>query len=251
MGALETFQKYMGSGLVLIWFLFSLVYLFFREKRKSRRILFVYVPVILLVLYFNLLFTKFFFLFLGDEIYFRLCWLLPVVLVLAYTVLSVLQELAGKKKRVFAVAACLLIVVSGKLVYSNPLFERAENIYHMPQEVVDICDAIEIEGREVMAAFPDEFLLYVRQYSPLVRMPYGRGDTYDGFYRLMNREEIDADELAGYAKEWSCHYIILPEKTVIMGSLEKYGYEKLEPIDGYVIYRDTTQNFSVQAGEKI
>lgn len=153
MGALETFQKYMGSGLVLIWFLFSLVYLFFREKRKPRRILFVYVPVILLVLYFNPLFAKFFS-FLGDEIYFRLCWLLPVVLVLAYTVLSVLQELAGKKKRVFAVAACLLIVISGKLVYSNPLFERAENIYHMPQEVVDICDAIEIEGREVMGGIP-------------------------------------------------------------------------------------------------
>ena len=92
-----------------------------------------------------------------------------MVLVLAYTVLSVLQELAGKKKRVFAVAACLLIVVSGKLVYSNSLFERAENIYHMPQEVVDICDAIEIEGREVMAAFPDEFLLYVRQ----IRLWYG------------------------------------------------------------------------------
>ena len=68
----------------------------------------------------------------------------------------------------------MVLMISGKLVYSSPLFSRAENTYHIPQVVVDICDAIEVEGREVMAAFPDEFLLYVRQYSPVICMPYGR-----------------------------------------------------------------------------
>ena len=47
------FREYMGTGLIVIWYLLSLVYLFVKEKRKPLRVLFLYVPVILLLLYFN------------------------------------------------------------------------------------------------------------------------------------------------------------------------------------------------------
>ena len=52
------FREYMGTGLIVIWYLVSLVYLFVKEKRKPFRILFLYVPVILLLLYFNPLFAQ-------------------------------------------------------------------------------------------------------------------------------------------------------------------------------------------------
>ena len=47
------FQKYMGSGFVMIWFLAALIYLFLNEKQKPKRIFLVYMPVIMLLLYFN------------------------------------------------------------------------------------------------------------------------------------------------------------------------------------------------------
>ena len=56
----------------------------------------------------------------------------------------------------------VLVMLSGSFIYSNEFFNRAENLYHVPQSVVDICDAIEVEGREVMAVFPAELLQYVR-----------------------------------------------------------------------------------------
>lgn len=247
---LEIFVKYMGVGLITIEFLAAVCYLFLQEKSRPRRILFVYAPIIMLLLFFNPLFFQIFAFAAEEEIYFRMMWLLPVGIVIAYTVVSVCLSLRGKSKVVFGVVAALLIGVTGKLVYSSPLYSVAENQYHMPQAVVDICDAIEIPGREVMAAFPDEFILYVRQYSPLVCMPYGR-ETLMTYYHemdaLINSEEINAAELAEMAKRYFCHYVILSEETILHGEMTDYDYVVFDRMHGYVIYKDTTMNFSLEA----
>lgn len=245
MNVMEIFQKYMGTGLVLIWFVLALIYLFIHEKKKPFRILLIYVSVIILLLYFNPLFAGIFYRLLGDEIYFRICWLLPVLPVIAYGSVCIFESLRGKKKVCFGAAAILLVMISGKPVYSNPLFSRAENMYHVPQTVVDICDAIEIEGREVMALFPDEFLLYVRQYSPVVCMPYGRYAHYYELHAIMTADEIDVESLAAEAKYYGCHYVILSEEKPLKGDMSDYAYEVFDRIDGYVIYKDTTMNFGL------
>lgn len=244
----SVFQRYMGTGLVVILFLVAVVYLLRCEKRKPIRILLVYTPIVILLLFFNPFFYRVFSGALEDEIYFRVCWLLPMVVVISYSIISVCGKLQGMKRTGFALTALLIIIASGKWVYSNALFTRAENMYHVPQKVVDICDAIAIEGREVMAAFPTEFLLYVRQYSPLVCMPYGRivdSWSFTEFYALMCQDEIEVDKLATMAKQELCHYIILPEDTVLLGNMEEYAYEMFAEMHGYVIYRDTTMNFEI------
>ena len=81
--AIELFRAYMGTGLIAIWFLIALLYLFLREERKAVRILFVYVPAVVLVLFFNPLFAGVMNAHLGDEIYYRILWLLPVTPTLA------------------------------------------------------------------------------------------------------------------------------------------------------------------------
>jgi hypothetical protein len=148
--------------------------------------------------------------------------------------------LKGAKQYVFVLLSFVLIVFSGRLVYFNPLFEKAENPYHVPQEVVDICDMIEVEGREVVAAFPREFILYVRQYSATVCMPYGRDvfSYYDPFYSMMNEAVIEVEELAELAKQAGCHYIVLSEENELDGNLEDFSYEVFGRVDKYVIYRD-------------
>ena len=132
-------------------------------------------------------------------------------------------------------------------MYTNPLYTPAENHYHVPQFVVDICDAIEIEGREVMAAFPDEFLLYVRQYSPVVCMPYGR-EAYTGSYNELNllimSDEINVEQLSSLSKAAFCHYIILEEGKIFRGNMSDYGYELFDRLHGYEIYKDTTRDFN-------
>ncbi len=245
------FREYMGTGLILIWFLICLVYLFIREKRKSYRILFVYVPMAVLALFFNPIFAWCMLQLIGNEIYYRILWLLPITMVVAFAAADLYGQLKGRTKFVFAGAAAVLIMVSGSFIYSNPFFKKAENLYHVPQSVVDICDAIEVEGREVTAVFPAELLQYVRQYSGTVCMPYGREiiveqwNHLNDLYDVMEAETVDAELLAEKARAQGCVYIILPQDKKIAGDLSACSYELFGQIDGYVIYKDSTVELSL------
>lgn len=240
--ALETFLKYMGTGLTLIWFLLALLYLFFHEKRKPRRILFVYAPLVTLLLFFNPLFSRLLGAVMGEEVYFRTCWLLPVILEIGYCAAEIAGRLKGRRGVLFAAAAFLIVMVSGKLVYDNPLYSLAENSYHVPDSVVHICDAIRVPGREVMAAFPKEMVLYVRQYSPYVCMPYGREvlmGVPDDFYEIMEEHEsVELERLVPLARAAGCHFIVLRGDREISGAVEDYGWTVFAELDGYIIYRD-------------
>lgn len=249
--AVILFREYMGTGLIVIWFLLSLCYLFGREKRKSMRVLFVYVPIVLLALFFNPLFEKIVYQAAGSEIYYRILWLLPVSIVIAYGAVDVYGRLKGKMRIMWSLVAAVLIMVSGSFIYSNSFFHKAENRYHVPRSVVDICDAIKVEGREVMAVFPAEMLQYVRQYSGVVCMPYGREilveqwNHLDDLYDIMEAETTDAAELAEMARERECVYIILRQNKSMKGSLMNYDFEVFGEMDGYIIYKDSLVQLSL------
>jgi len=248
---LGLFHEYMGTGLITVWFLLSVIYLFVFEKRKEIRVMFVYVPILLLAVFFNPFFAGIVYTILEDEIYYRLLWLLPVTVVTAYTIINIYDRLKGRKKLYFIGMAAVLVTVSGSLIYTDPHFHRAENIYHMPESVVDICDAIEVEGREVTAVFPVELLQYVRQYSGTVCMPYGREITVDRWdnsndlYDIMESDVIDAGALASEARNQACVYIVLPDDKKIAGSLPAHDFDEFGRIDGYVIYIDAFADLSI------
>lgn len=248
---IELFQQYMGTGLIMILYLAALVYGLLREKDPVKRCLFVYMPALLLVLYFQPWLSALFLRFAGDEIYYRILWLLPVTVTIAATCADLVRQAVGCRKVLTGVALALLLCISGNLVYRSPYFHPAENPMHMPSYVVDVCDAIVLPGREVMAVFPEEFLQFVRQYTPYVCMPYGRDtllEDFNSFHelaRLMQANVVDAERLAECAASWGCHYIVLSEDREIDGDLGAYGFPADMKIDGYVIYRNENGNFDL------
>lgn len=247
MGAFEVFHRYMGTGLIMIWYLICLIFLYLKEERKQIRVMILYLPLLVLLLFFNPLFYYFYDRFMGGETSFRVLWLLPVSITIAYSVIKLLIMFEGKKRIGFAAVSAVLILLTGTLVYQNPLFSRADNASHVPWEVAEICDRIKVPGREVMAAFPTEFLLYVRQYTADVCMPYGRehmqGLIYDEFYHMMLKEEYTVSELAKLAKKEGCHYVIFSDSKVLIGSMEDYDYELFAKVGEYFVYRDNTMDF--------
>lgn len=248
MKMMELFHNYMGTGLILIWYLAALVYLFLKETRRDRRILFVYAPAITLVLFFNPLFFAVFKKAMDAEIYYRLIWLLPVTVTLAYCIVILCGSFTGKRRVAFGVLAAVLVVISGTLVYSSPIFRRAENPEHVPAEVAKICDAIVLPGREVKAVFPVEMVHFVRQYSAWICMPYGREVLTGGFSELeyaLRYRQVDVKRVAELAKAQECHYVILSEEKELVGSMEEYDYELMGKVGKYLIYRDPTMNFDL------
>lgn len=252
----QLFQNYMGTGLIVVWFLVCLVYLFLEEKDKGRRILFLYVPVILFLLFFNPLFMQVVYGFIGAEIYYRILWLMPITIVIAYTIVSLMQRLAGAKRVGMLVVSLALILVSGKCIYRNPFFAKADNLYHMPQAVVNICDEIKVEGREVMAVFPQELIPFVRQYSAVVCMPYGREmlvarwNFENALFDAMEAPVLEAEKIAILAREQSCHYVIVREQQEVQGDFEDYEYVEFLRTEGYVVYLDTTAYLGLEWDRK-
>lgn len=245
----ELFRNYMGTGLIMIWFLLSLIYLFVTEKRKYVRIFFVYTPVILLLIYFNPLVAKIVYGVAGNEIYYRILWLMPITPVIAYAAICIYGRLREQRGAGTASGAALcmavLLAFSGSFIYSNPFFSQAENRYHVPDSVVHICDAIAIPGREVMAVFPAELVQYVRQYTSLVRMPYGREITVERWnfgselYDAMEAEIIDLAVLEPVVWNAQCHYVVLPSDKEVIGDFADYKWELYCETDGYSVYRVT------------
>ena len=96
--AAALFREYMGTGLIVIWYMISLIYLWINEKRKYLRLLFLYMPVILLLVYFNPLFARLVYNVAEGEIYYRILWLLPITPVIAYTTVCIYGRFMDRRR---------------------------------------------------------------------------------------------------------------------------------------------------------
>lgn len=246
--AILLFKQYSGQGMIVALFLVALAYLWFVEKEKEKRHLLVHFPIFLLIFFFCpivvLVMEK-----LGEEeVYWRMLWSIPMLTVIAYTAIILVRKTEGLMRYLAIAGVLLLIMVSGKYLYNNPGFLKAENAEHIPEKVMELCDAVIVEGREVRAAFPSEFLMYVTQYTPLVHMPYGRemflkvdgaGNYWNDLHTLMEfEEEIDVQRLSDLLRLQGCHYVILRDDKVLSGDLEEYDWAEYYSTEGYVIYID-------------
>ena len=247
-------KEFAGEGMVMTLFLLAIIWLLVTEKRKEIRIVFVYMPITVLAVFMFPLTAKILDVFLGEEIYYRLLWLWPIVPTIAYASVQLWKAVKEQSRGVVVTAIVLVIAVSGKIVFEHPNCTLVENVYHVPQVVVDICDDVRIEGREVMVLFPKELVQYVRQYDATICMPFGREALVyswgeggrNGTFYVMETQPIDVELAAEYAREDGCHYVIIRDTDKLDGDFLTYGYEEFGVYDGYIVYKDPTKNFAVK-----
>ena len=105
------FGRYCGTGMMVGLFLVSLIYLFFKEKNKANRLLFVYVPTVTLLIYFCPLWAWVVYRVIGEDLYWRFLWLLPVVPVIAYAAVKAVQMLDRKIQPFAGTLAALIMIL--------------------------------------------------------------------------------------------------------------------------------------------
>lgn len=237
------FKNYIGNGFAAGLFAASLFYLLFTEKDRTKRIILLYTSCVITALFFCPLFAEGIFRYLDAETYYRILWLMPMTVVIAYAGIRLAAGFSKKwMKAVTALSVCAAIILTGDYVYDNPFFRPAENRFHVPQTVALVCDSIIVEGREVRAVFPDEMLPFVRQYTGNICMPYGREmqvirwENTNDLYDAMNEEVLDCEKLAVSAAEQGCHYIIINEAKPGQKGFEKTDYHYVKTVAGYCIY---------------
>ena len=156
----HTITDYGGNGLLLLYFLGALCFLLIFEKKKEIHKLLGAYPAVLLVLFMLPVTPYLYCKVLGDEeTFYRFLWLIPVTAVSAYATILLLSKIKLRVvKLLVAALAAAFVAIAGNPGYQSPVMVPAQNAYQLPQEVVDLCDAIVIPGREVECVFPHELV---------------------------------------------------------------------------------------------
>ena len=247
----DEFKNFIGGrdGAVH-WLLFviALVLCFFMGKRERRR--FFWPSVLVLLLFFNPFFYKYVGTRFLSGFYWRLLWMLPISFVIAYVLTGLVCRIPKNVARVLVMAAaCACIYVTGEPVFSQTTYSERENVYELPSAVIGICDYVVrfIQDWKETMIVPNELLCDVRQYSSITCLLYGR--NFGGFisdieedeqavYDEMSREMPDVGLITEVARNRNCRYIIFNLSFhEIPEDLTEYGYERVEVIEDYAIYR--------------
>ncbi len=239
---MSVIKDYMGTGFITIIFVMSLSYLAFKEKNRIYRAFFIYVPLVILAAFICPLSLYLYGKASEDVTYYRLLWMIPQTPVIGYAAVKAVSGLEGIKQKAGIIGFALVFALCGSLFYRDVNLVRAENIYHMPQAVVDICDALHEEGREVRVAAPEEMQQFIRQYDPYICLAYGR-EYAMGIVNEPNelRDELmkpapDPNVVFTTAVYSEIHYVIVPEFMAFEGEVP--CYTEYMRIDGYVIYKN-------------
>jgi len=253
---LEIFKLYNGTGYYCILFIISLLYLWFIEKDRRIRALLVYTPTAIQILFFipcfYMIYNK-----LDEGTYYRILWLLPMSVVIAYAGC----KLIGVHTQIGLALLSVILIMSGTYVYSSVYMSKAENEYHLPQEVIDICDMIKPEeGRErVWAVVPPDMAHFVRQYTTRIQLAYGRDSMVaawlkeeNAMYDLYAENVMDLEKLSETSVDYYCNYIILEKDRVLTnGTPEDYEMIKIGETLHYDVYRNKKVDFwDAQPGDE-
>ena len=139
MESLVIFKLYTGLKLLFVLTLVSFLYLLVTEKDKTIRQLFVYAPVLILVLFLFPVSRKLFVAMgLDGETYYRVLWTIPMGMITAYGAV----RFTCRHRRIGLLVSMVLIILCGSsmsfiekelLADKNPLYGRATGIYKMQE----------------------------------------------------------------------------------------------------------------------
>lgn len=243
---LDILIRYRGDGFLLVLYIAALVYLLLRERDRTLRALFVWLPLTLIAVFLlppvYRIYSR-----IETATYYRILWLLPMSLTLCYAGLRLSVRLLRRFWPAGAALLGALIILGGNYVYDNVNIMKAENLLHLPHQVIDVSEfLLNDTGRvPLKAAVPAELVQYIRQYSSDIDLAFGREmvvsqwNYYDPVYEAMEEADpIDAEKLVEATRADACSYIVLNASRALRGDLGDEGLVFLGNVDGFDIWRD-------------
>ena len=176
-----------------------------------------------------------------PERYVRIYWILPIVLILGIAAVYAGDLGRGQRERwgIYGIVA-LLVAFSGNFLLTQENFVKAENIYKLPQEAIDLCEMLPEDRREIRIAVPPSISPYIRQYDGNVKMLHGRTPHWSKqeVYDLMNQAELDIPYITKYCRQYSCDYIVMETTKPWNDTMENWGFQEVDRTGDYILYEE-------------
>lgn len=236
----NSFLEYQGSGMYIALFLIAMLYIYLKEKDKKMRCIFLYFPIVVYAIILNPIFNKIVGKIFTGSVYWRMYWILPIGITLAYTIMKFVMEQKEKaQKIVVAISLVTILIVSGKFVYGYGNFEKVGNLYKLPDDAVLVAQLIEVDDTEYKKALvPENLTPYIRQVTSKVELAYRRkpeGYTNDPLIIALHSGNVKY--IAEYAKNTNSNYVVYNKATVLTEPMENYGFEKYNESVFFAIYK--------------
>lgn len=224
----------------------SIVWILWQEKGWGKKILTGVLPLVFLFLYWCPLTGIVFMKLLGEDVYWRILWLLLVAVTIPYAGCLFLKKILGWKRQIAFLGLMGCLLIGGEKVLSEEWFETSTNFYKLPQNVVTVCDLL---PGNVHVLVSNRLMPYIRMYDPTITSQFGRNSlSYNGMdpgnsknkklYLEAQKSEIDLAVLASLAKEKGCTFLVFSNNRTYLGEWEDYGYCKYGETDEFDIFVD-------------
>ena len=224
----------------------GILWILWKEKDWLRKILLGVLPLVFLFFYWCPVTGIFFMKVLGENVYWRILWLLLLAVIIPYAGCLLLKQLSGMKRQITFLGLLAVIGISGKCVLSSEWFEVSTNVYKVPENVMQIADLLP-ENVHVVAS--NRLTPYLRLRDPSLTLEYARNAlVFNGMdvvygptanlYKELQKEEIDVSKAASLAREQKCTFIIISKSHTYNGIWEDYGYEFYHETEEFAIWVD-------------
>lgn len=235
----DAYSDFTGGGMYFALFLIAMLYIHLKEKDKRKRVFLIYYPLIAFIFIINPLFYQISKIAFSEHTYFRMFWVLPMAVVIAYAAVLLIRE--GNKKLekfVLGFSLCLIIVLSGKFYYIT--FMKFGNLYKLPDESVLVAQLIGIDEEENKKALvPADLVDYIRQIDGTIELLYGR-QSDKPYWNNPYATELDngnVEYIVDVLEKNNCQYVVYKRPTVMREPIQNYGYEMISETVNYVIFK--------------
>lgn len=136
-------------------------------------------------------------------------------------------------KLLLTAGLCVFFILGGTNVYSQDWMRPAQNIEKVPNDVIELLQALKPVGN-ISVAVPDELSSYVRQVEGSLFTPYGR--YVNSLGEELASVEPDVSYIMTEAGKQSVNYVVVrrsPEREAAFADL---GYEPTNVTDRYAVY---------------
>lgn len=234
-------NDFTGNGMYMALYFFTLLFIAFYLKDKRLKNAILYPSMVLLAGIYLCApaVNRFVFSFYDDEVRGRFSWLFMVPAIAAMGCVFMVRGVKEKKQQILLTVAIVpVIFLSGVFQITDYRFQKAENLYKLPQVCIDIADDILTEQRSrgdgvAKLIVPYEIAYAFRQYDTDIELMFGEDATYG---RIWDLRQAALDSV------WACETMVksCPDIDIINNAAHHYGME-------YIVFDCTYTDFGLES----
>lgn len=168
--------------------------------------------------------------------YCRLFCLVPIVFIITYAIVLVLQKISGWKKLCCMLCMLFIIAISGHSAYGEEWFAKASNFNKVPTDVIQICEIFHENEEPISIMVPTDLTAYMRQMDSKFSMPYGRNQKASISNQLQS-EAPDVEAILSYSLCNNTDYIVTLYDENILPQYIAWGCEIVGYTNKYVVLK--------------